>query len=113
MMGATSFSVATGAAVGECFGFGFGVADCSGAVVADCSGAGVGLFGSEIGAGDRCAESNNMLPIKAKRVMGFIIQKLSSKNDKVHEIFLRVRLTETIDLAARSNHFRTNVPVTL
>ena len=74
MMGATSFSAATGVAVGECFGF--GVADCSGAAVADCSGAGVGLFGSETGAGDRCVESNNMLPIRAKRIMGFIYSKI-------------------------------------
>jgi hypothetical protein len=74
MIGATSFSAATGVAVGECFGF--GVDDCSGAAVADCRGAGVGVFGSEIGAGDRCAEINSTQPIRAKRIMGFICTKL-------------------------------------
>ena len=67
-MGATSFSAATGVAVGECFGFGLGVADCSGA--------GVGLFGSETCAGDRCVKSNNMLPIRTKRIMRFICLKI-------------------------------------
>lgn len=86
-MGATSFSAATGVAVGECFGFGFGAADCSGAAVADCSGAGVGVFGSETGAGDRCVESNNILPTRAKRIMGFI-SKLNPRNDGAHEVFL-------------------------
>lgn len=79
-----SFSVAMGFAVGECFGF--GVADCSGAAVAD--GVGVGLSGSETGAGDRCAKSNNKLPNRTKRIMGFI-SKLNSRSDGAHEVFFR------------------------
>ena len=106
----TSFSVAIAFAVGECFGF--GVADCSGAAIADCVGVGVGLSGSETGAGDRCARSNNKLPNRTKRIMGFI-SKLNSRNDGTHEVFLGAVIINYVDLARDRHYWRTSVPATL